>query len=534
MKPLFILLLVSGLMQGQVNFTSSNLPIVVINTNSQTIQDTVRIIANMGIIYNGPGNRNYMTDPFNHYNGKISIEIRGSTSQQYPKKSYGLETQDNFGNNLDTALLGMPRENDWILYGAYPDKTLMRNEICYDLFRDMGRYCARYHFVELVINGQYRGVYSFMEKLKRDKNRIDVSKVTPADTSGDQLTGGYIMKVDKLTGSSNTIIQSPYNVKVKYLYHDPEDTELLTVQQNYIKNYILNFENVMWGSNFANPTTGYPSLIEPNSFIDFMLMQELGRTVDGYRSSSFLYKKKDSKGGLLHAGPMWDFNLSYGNANYCDAFDTTGWRWNFNTVCPNFSSAIPFWWNKFLQDTSYTHLLRCRWEWLRLTVLHTDSMNARIDSLAAKLNESRVRNFQQWPILGVYVNWNHFVGNTWQEELDYLKWWFKARSEWMDQNVPGYCWNLSVPTTQQPVSGIITQPNPAAGYFYLNWKGNNILTGGSVQIMDVQGKTIYSKSGITESPLLIETETWSPGLYFIRVQGNDGKSYSVRLVSVPR
>lgn len=99
---------------GQVNLTFSDLPIIAINTNGQYIQDDPRIVCDMGIIYNGAGLKNYVTDPYNEYDGKISIEMRGSSSQSFPKKSYALETQDNIGNNNNVSLLGLPKENDWI------------------------------------------------------------------------------------------------------------------------------------------------------------------------------------------------------------------------------------------------------------------------------------------------------------------------------------------------------------------------------------------------------------------------------------
>lgn len=504
---------------SQVNFTDSDLPIVVINTNNQTIQDSLRIVADLGIIYNGPGNRNYMTDPFNHYYGKISIEIRGSTSQQYPKKSYGLETQDAFGNNLDTSLLGMPRENDWILYGAYPDKTLMRNEITFDLFRRMGYWDARYVWCELVINNQYKGVYSFMERIKRDKNRVDMPKITPLDTAGDDITGGYLMKIDKLTGANPQYFQSPYSTKVKYLCHDPEYTELLPTQYNYIRNEIISFENLMNGPGWNNTVTGYPSVIYVNSFIDFMIMQELGRTVDGYRSSSFLWKQKDSKGGWLVAGPMWDFNLSYGNADYCDAFDITGYQMNFNALCgSNFSSAVPFWWNKLMTDTAFTHLVKCRWMFLRNTILHDDSINARIDSMQVKLQEAQARNFQQWPILGVYVNWNYYVGQTWQDEINYLKWWFANRSNWLDNNFPGYCWNYSVEDNGL-LSSVSHQvyPNPADQWFVLDVSQPFRVQKAELQLIDITGKTLLRVPGIQENQVMVQRGDLPPGLYLYRM-----------------
>ncbi len=523
-KALLILFLtLSFTFRAQVTFTDSDLPIIVINTSGQTIIDTARVFVDMGIIYNGVGVRNYMINPFNHYTGKISIEIRGSTSQQYPKKSYGFETQDALGTKIDTALLGLPSENDWILYGAYPDKTLMRNEMTYDIFRRMGHYDVRYKYAELVIDGQYKGVYTFMEKIKRDKNRVAISKLTPADTLGDDLTGGYIIKIDKQTGGSNTFWPSPYNSKVKYLYHDPEDTELHITQSNYIKNYVTNFENIMNGAGFANTITGYPSVIEVNSFIDFMIMQELGRTVDGYRSSSFMYKEKDSKGGLLRAGPMWDFNLSYGNADYCDAFDTTGYQYNFNTVCPTFSSAVPFWWNKFLQDNNYKNALQCRWQYLRATVLNTDSINDRIDTMAAILLESQQRNFTEWPILGVYVNWNYYIGNTYQDELNYLKWWFKSRSEWLDANWPGTCNTVAIENgIKLPNVSWQLFPNPATEYFIMKISEPYLMKSATFQLFDVLGREVFQAKNINSNEFVVTREGLTNGVYLFKLV-NGGK-----------
>jgi len=187
-------------------FTSSNLPIVVINTIGQTIIDDPRIVCDMGIIDNGFGFINSINDPFNNYNGKISIEYRGSQSQSFPKKSYALETQDSIGNNNNVSLLGMPVENDWILYAPYSDKSLMRNFLTFDLGRKMGNYSPRTVYCELVVNGDYKGIYILMEKIKRDNDRVDIAKLDTNDLAGDSLTGGYIIKVDKFTGTGGGIL----------------------------------------------------------------------------------------------------------------------------------------------------------------------------------------------------------------------------------------------------------------------------------------------------------------------------------------
>lgn len=415
---------------------SSDLPLVWIDTQGGIINDSIRVTAQMGIIYNGPGLRNYLSDPFNNYNGEITIEYRGSTSQQYPKKSYGIETVDSLGLNNNVPILGMPAENDWVLYAPYPDKTMMRNTLAYDLFGRMQHYSPRTRFCEVLVNGQYMGVFEFHERIKIDDNRLDLPQLDVDDLAGDSLTGGYIVKVDKQTGTGAANWYSPINPNVYFQFHDPEETELMPAQKTYIEDYVTDFETALNGPNFSDPVLGYRPYIDVQSFMDFLIMQELGRTVDGYRSSSFLHKQVNRYGGKLSAGPMWDFNLSFGNADYCDAFLTSGWQYNFGQVCTGYVPEVPFWWGKLMTDTRFRNEIGCRWDDLRTGPLNTDSVHNWIDSVAAVLNESQARNFQRWPILGQYVNWNYFVGNTYQEEIDYMKQWIADRLTWLDANMP--------------------------------------------------------------------------------------------------
>ncbi len=508
---LLFYLLCINLSFAQVNFTDSNLPIVVINTNGQEIPDDPKITCDMGIIWNGDGERNYLSDSFNDYNGKIGIEIRGSTSQQYPKKGYGLETRDELGNNLNVSLLGMPTENDWILYGAYPDKSLMRNEITYALFFDIQDWSPRYVYCELVINDEYLGVYTLMEKIKRDDDRIDIARLDEDDIAGDSLTGGYIIKIDKTTGASSETWISDYQDKLKFLYHDPQYDEMQIQQLNYIENYVRDFEDAVYSPEFEDSLVGYRAYINVGSFIDFMLMQELGRTVDGYRSSSFMYKDKDSKGGKLTCGPMWDFNLSYGNADYCEAFDTIGWQYEFAEACPWFNTEPPEWWPRLLEDTTFSNELQCRWLYLRSTILSTEYINNWIDSTAQYLDESQERNFTKWPILGEYVNWNYFVGETYEEEIDYLKWWFQSRSAILDEHLPGNCNIVLVDVEEKAVDQAVSVfPNPTRGLLYTTASAD-----ATIRLFGVGGNEIK----VALSNGQIDLHHLSPGFYVLSING---------------
>jgi len=424
------------------SFTSSNLPIVIIDTHGQIIRDEPKIDADMGIIYNGEGVRNSLSDPFNHYRGRIGIEIRGSSSQMFPKKQYAVETRDTSGNDASVPLLGLPEESDWVLSAPYNDKSLMRDVLIYRLARSIGRYASRSRYCELVLNGEYMGVYILLEKVGRNKNRVNISKLTSADTLGDALTGGYIVKVDKIEGQDTQGWYSkfpPYLYawqKTLYQYHYPKQEDIVLPQRTYIQSFIGEFETTMYGPDYADSVIGYPRWIDISSFVDVLLLNELSKNVDGYRLSAFMYKDKDSKGGRLTMGPIWDYNHAFGNSDYYDASLIPGYQLTYLTTnswfLQNDQFAVPFWWKRLFGEQKFMNQCRQRWTELRKDQWSLARINSMIDSVTALLDEARVRNFARWPVLGKYVWPNYFVGQTYEQEIGYLRQWIKDRVNWLD------------------------------------------------------------------------------------------------------
>ncbi|HYV90276.1 MAG TPA: CotH kinase family protein [Chitinophagales bacterium] len=515
---------------GQVTLDSSSLPIIIINTNGQQIQDDPRITVFMGIIDNGPVNINHINDPFNNYEGNVTIEIRGSTSQMYPKKSYAFTPVDSSGNKINASLLGLPDENDWILYAPYSDKTLMRNTLAYHLFNRMGHYATRTRFAELVLNGNYKGVYELEEKIKRNANRVDIAHLTTSDTTGDQLTGGYIIKIDKTTASGNETWFSAFDSEVFFQYHDPDETELLPLQKNYVQNYVNLFETTLMSPQFADPDSGFRLYTDENSFIDFMLMEELGHTVDGYRSSCFMFKDKDSKGGKLTMGPLWDFNVSFGNANYCNAWSAIGWQYQFNNYCSGFYPHVPFWWSRMLEDPVFADNVKCRWNFLRQNFLCTDSINHWIDSVAAVLNEPQQRNFIQWPILGQYVDWNYYIGQTYADEIGYMKQWIHDRSFWIDDNLSGTCIPTAILENSGDENDLLIAPNPFSSSTTIQLLGRNYHNEKQVILFNCFGEPVMQYS-FTGKTTLLERQKLLPGIYFIRISDRE-KILSGKLIAL--
>lgn len=452
---------------GFFSIHESDLPIFVINTNGQAIPNDPKITADMGVIWNGDGNRNFMTDPFNHYNNKIGIEIRGASSSTFPKKSYTIELRDAAGNDIDSALVGFPSEEDWVLSAQYADKTLMRGMLSFSLIRDMGWYAPRSRPVELFINGEYLGVYILMEKPKRDSARIDIAKLNPDEISGDDLTGGYIFKVDKVSSGDVTwasqYLPWPTGNPVNFIHVYPDPATMAAEQATYIQNYVDSFETALIGPDFMDSAIGYRAYADINSCVDAFLIQEMARNLDAYRCSVFLYKDKDSKGGKLIIAPIWDYDLTYGNADFCDAWKFDGWQYNFNYVCGGDYWLNPFWFERMTQDSTFIQHARCRWDQLRSGIFSESYLDNRIDSMASAMDESQSWNFRIWPIIGTYVWPNYYIADSWQGEVDTLKWWIHNRLQWIDQNLGGDPANCDwMGVAEEPSDrGLNLFPNPA-------------------------------------------------------------------------
>lgn len=409
----------------------SNLPILMINTHGQLIVDEPKITASLGIIDNA-NQINRITDPFTSQVEYIGIEIRGSSSQMFEKKNYGFETRMANGENLNVSLLGLPEENDWALHGPYSDKSLMRNVLTFYLGSKTGRWVPRTRFCELYINNDYRGLYVLMEKIKRDKNRVDIAKLEPHEVAGSDLTGGYILSIDR---PEDYYWISPYkgmngygNILINIIY--PKPSSMPIQQKQYIQNYVTQFENAMNSTSFTNQYTGYRAYANIESFVDYFIMNEISRNVDAYRLSTFFYKDKDKR---MVMGPLWDYNLAFGNADYYQGYNTQGWV--IQGVGYNDGYQIPFWWEKIRTDSYFNNKLKDRWIELRAGPFSKDSIMTYVDSIGNLLSEAQVRNFQRFQVLGQYVWPNYFVGNTYQQEIDFMKNWISKRIDWMDQQI---------------------------------------------------------------------------------------------------
>lgn len=509
--------------------TESNLPIIVIDSNGEEITDDGKVDATMKIYYKEDGSMNSINDAPNDYNGTIEIKLRGQTSLfLFDKKSYSLETTNAEGKDSTVNLLGMPKESDWVLHGPFSDKSLMRNALLYTMADDILSYSPRVEMVEIIVNDDYKGVYLFTEKIKRDDSRVDIAKLKDDDIDGTDVTGGYILKFDKADPEEIGWV-SPYSISAaqptNFVYEYPSWDDIGPEQASYIQNWMTEFENVLASSNFDDPDIGYSKYINVETFIDHLLLNELSRNVDAYRISTYMYKTKDSdtKLGQLYMGPVWDYNLAFGNADYCEGSTIEGWAYDFNDVCSDDYFQVHFWWKRLLEDPVFESELKEKWMKLRNGKFSNANVNAWIDGFESQLEGPQTRNFERWPVLGIYVWPNVYIGDTYKSEVDYLRGWLMDRMAWMDQ---AFDIELSVESdlTSDQLS---ISPNPAFDILKLN--GDLVIENMNFEILGLAGKTFMSGTLNNESEILINQ---LPRGTFILLLNDGENTYSQKFVKI--
>lgn len=479
-----------------VVFTGSELPIVLISTNQQQIVNDVKIDAYMDIKYNGDGNYTSLNDPSNVYTGNIGIEIRGATSAGFPQTPYGFETRNKAGNNLNVSLLGMPAENDWVLLSNFNDRSLIRNTLASKLFAKMGNYAARMKLCEVMVDSSYKGIYVFGEKIKRDANRVNISNLYSFENAGNDLTGGYILQQNYWdeTNSFQSNFSPPGHpeMNVRFLYEYPKVDSISAQQKQYIAGFIDSLETALYGPQFSDVSNGFRKYLDVNSFIDYFLINELSRNNDGFKKSVFYNKNKNTNGGKLKAGPVWDFDWAWKNLATCSIFEATdgsGWAHQIND-CPTDNPSTG-WYIRMLEDTTFQNQLRCRYNIFRESFLNNEFIFNYIDSVGSLVQNAHERHFQKWPLLGVsgFAPELEPYPVSYLEELTTLKNWINIRLQWLDDSIPGKCYIDYTGINTHPTSALKVYSTPENGQINVSGFINNQIIS-TLNIYDIQGRLL--------------------------------------------
>ncbi len=500
----------------------SMLPLFVVDTYGTEIPNEPKTEAHLGIIHR-PGNTNLLTDPFNVYDGRIGIEIRGNGTIHFDKVSYLFETQLANGDNNNVSLLGFPKENDWVLYGPFIDKSLIRNILTYDLARKMGYYASRVQFCELVINGEYLGVYVFMEKIKRDKDRVNLTKFDDPTMSPSE--GGFLFKIDSwwnqtLGWQSATYTVDDQERKWNYHYLYPKVNQITEIQKSYIKDIVDHFENKLFSLQESGNTEVY-DLIDVENFADYFIINEFTKNPDAYRLSTFLYKDADAVDGRIKLGPVWDYNFAL--SNYW-GHENVYSGWEYDNSWWEFPHQIPFWWSVLLEDTYFFNVVKGRWAFWRGSVINCDNFTHQIDQLGSVVNAAADRNFTKWPILGqpFVIDW--YAGNTYTEELSYLNNWICQRIQWLDQEFDYQDTNIPAPANEDAYT---IYPNPASDQLCIYFPDTFPNYPFTIRLFDVNNIP-HSEQTLTPSlnqtKINISLPDLMPGLFILELSNQQGSS----------
>ncbi|MCF7975126.1 MAG: CotH kinase family protein [Phycisphaerae bacterium] len=407
---------------------SSNLPIVIVETQGQqVIYGSYRKVTSSFIDRDDSG-RSHITGPAD-YIGATGIKTRGRSTAGSPKRNYGLELWDSGSHDLGVSILGMPAESDWILYAPYSfDRALINNAFMFELSRQIGRYAVRTRFVEVFVNTgrdrvsekDYVGLYILMEKIKRDADRVDVESLEPWDTTEPRISGGYMLKIDRPdSGDSGfrTARGNPTYGDGTFCYVSPKEDDITQAQSAWIRAYLNDFEDALYGPVFKDPLLGYASFIDVASFVDHNLLNMLAMNVDALRLSTHLYKPRD---GRLHMGPIWDFDRSLNSA---DGRDDNPATWHGSGDGTDYLGYV--WWNRLFEDPEFWQRYIDRWTELRQTTFSDERINGLIDDMVAEIKEAQVRNQARWPGAGPRYG-------GYAQEIGALKDWLARRTAWVD------------------------------------------------------------------------------------------------------
>ena len=441
---------------------SSNLPIVLLSTyggGSPPASGATNRKESFMLIYEpnpDTGRASFSETP--SVSTRSGIRKRGSSSAGFPKYAMSLESWDEFNEDQDIKPLGLSAEADWILNSRYTfDYSLIRNPFLYELSNQIGQWAVKTRFVELYndVNGgtvgssDYFGVYTFMEKIEPDNNRLDISKLDPWENSPEEITGGYVFKNDRPDPGEPTFSVSGFQRAM--VHGDPDGIEITSVQKSYITTHTNQVTLALRQADGIHPTTGlhFSDYLDVDSFIDHFWLNILAMDPDWGRLSQFFHK---DRGGKIVAGPIWDYDRTMGSR---DSRDDNPLRWEANTndtsttwfdsqfewfgllLGFNSSHEVPNLSDPQLKTSRKDVFQKAidRWYELRSNEFAQDNLESIVDGMASELSEAQARNFARWTALNVNsISGTNFSteGAGWTRQISHLKGWLKARSEWID------------------------------------------------------------------------------------------------------
>lgn len=383
--------------------------------------DGSKTIPGVADIIDGDGN-NHLEDDVS-LNSNITIRIRGNSSRHFDKKPYLIELVNPDGSNNDQEVMGMDAHHEWALHGPYLDKTLIRNYMWYNIAGQIMEYAPNVRFCEMILNGEYQGVYLMTETVTAGK---EGARLTLSTTEKRETFSGYILRHDR--GSDNELKNiDPLSIyafktdkRINIVY--PGASNLNDELAREIELDFSNFEKAIHSYDFDDEE-GYKGNIDVQSFVDYFIINEVSLNRDAGLFSTYIYKDIDRKYKMC----VWDFN------NALDNYE------DVENPAEGFAMFGTLWFNRIIQDRDFTKAIINRYRELRKTVLSDEYLNDFIDETIEWLGPAVERNYEKWGY-SFGEEYDRLIPHernprSYDEAVKQMKKSLNDRLAWMDENI---------------------------------------------------------------------------------------------------
>lgn len=397
---------------------SENLPAIFIDTasgNMDYIHDTrdnseegsIKVVtANGQIEYNG---------------GLEKINGRGNTTWRYAKKPYSIKLDEK------ASLLGMDAGKKWVLLAGWRESAKLNTKIAFDMAREIGlAYTPQCQWIDLYLNGEYRGIYYLTENIDVGDGRIEI---TDLDKSKDpNMSGGYLIEKDFTEYWEKSASRFATASGNKFSIKSPQYASAEQIQ--YISDYIQQIDSMICAGNLE-----YENYIDLTSFAKKFIIDEIAINLDMNVTSMFFYKEKDND--LLYAGPVWDFDNSFGEYNS----NSANGQWLDHRISiidpPRNDKEEILYWNAYLYENEAFKELIIE-KYTELLPYIQSLLEEKVDAYASQINKSVYLDKIRWdsPAIGN----NYYVGHfkEFENNVRYLKYYLVNRVQFLNER-----WNIS-------------------------------------------------------------------------------------------
>ena len=411
------------------------------------------------------------------------IRGRGNTSWNYPKKPYRIRFRQ------DVSVFGLPARENWVLLAEYLDPTFLTTEMAFHLGRNLFElpFTCSYQNVQVYLNGSYDGVYGLTEHRQADPQEVGAPGRVKVD-----LLEGWFVELDSYWDEDPKFKTINYDLPI--MIKSPEAPTDPTNSENPFYDFVKYDWNQLCDAmvSVEFPENGYRNLINMNTFVDFIMINEIVYNSElWWPKSTFSYK---DKGGKISMGPLWDFDWAYTSYGTHVFFQTaTGW-----------SQKHDFFY-RFFQDPVFLTMYKERWNEKYAEIANIANL---ITQRGEELVAATAEDTKRWKIEGGYES--NYPSN-YLEEITRMKTWWNNRVAWLNQEIVKLSVNSGEGLPKNPLKAWINN-----GQLHVT----GLTEGKEWSIYNILGATVY-RSRVTGEKATVKLP--SQGVYILQCGDNEIK-----------